>query len=184
MWRLERLGPRVEPYLGLKDDEISNVITFTPGRDHDHHRSRPRPSSFFLFSSSNSAKLAPFFLLSLFRPTDRVPSSRSNQDSFLPRHSVYYICVALALWECVGISWTPEVCLTWPNNKGNSLHLSLFFTRFNNYNSNISNCSYSKWERSVYIWKKTRMKEKKRNIKTVLSSGLRACVCMWASVLL
>lgn len=163
MWRLERLGPRVEPYLGLKDDEISNVITFTPGRDHDHHRSRPRPSSFFLFSSSNSAKLAPFFLLSLFRPTDRVPSSRSNRDSFLPRHSVYYICVALALWECVGISWTPEVCLTWPNNKGNSLHLSLFFTRFNNYNSNISNCSYSKWERSVYIYmkKKTRMKEKK-----------------------
>lgn len=42
------------------------------------------------------------------------------------RHSVYYIYVALALWECVGISWTPEVCLTWPNNKGNSLHLSLF----------------------------------------------------------
>lgn len=65
---------------------------------------------------------------------------------------MYYICVALALWECVGISWTPEVCLTWPNNKGNSLHLSLFFTRFNNnYNNNSNNCSYNKWKRKRFF---------------------------------
>lgn len=96
MWHLERSWFTF--YIGYDHSHCLKMISprfrvithgFTTGRDHNLYQFLPCSRLFFPVSCI-------------------VVSETPSETSSYPTHSVYYICVALALWECVGISWTPR----------------------------------------------------------------------------